>query len=227
VAKTGNFIVLEGIEGSGKSTQAARLVERLRARGVPCVLTREPGGTALGEEIRALLLHGGAMSPVSELLLMLAARATLLAEVVRPALAAGQLVVADRYSLSTLAYQGYGRGIDLDAVRQAIRVATDGLVPDVTVLLEVPMAVSEVRRAASRAGADRIERAGTDFHERVREAYRLLAGTEAGIVRVNGEGSEDEVEARIHGELARRLPETFTGRSGFTNRESTAFGGKE
>jgi dTMP kinase len=225
VTGTGNFIVLEGIEGSGKSTQAARLAEWLRARGTRCVLTREPGGTRLGEEIRALLLHGGAVPPMAELLLMLAARATLLAEVVRPALAAGEVVVADRYSLSTLAYQGYGRGLDLAQVRAAIAVATGGLTPDVTVLLEVPRAVGEERRAASRPGEDRIERAGPEFHDRVSEAYRLLATTEPGIVHVNGVGTVSEVEARIRAALAGRLPETFTERPGFTEENRRAFGG--
>ena len=111
--RRGIFIALEGIEGSGKSTQAALLGEWLEESGIPCRLTREPGGTELGESIRQLLLHGGAMPAVAELLLMLAARTALLAEVVRPALAGGGVVVADRYSLSTLAYQGYGRELDL------------------------------------------------------------------------------------------------------------------
>lgn len=227
VVQTGNFIVLEGIEGSGKSTQAAALADWLRARGVSCLHTREPGGTALGEEIRRLLLHGGAVPSIAELLLMLAARATLLDEIVRPALAAGQLVIADRYSLSTLAYQGHGRGLDLEQVRTAIDFATGGLRPDVTVLLEVPRAVGEARRAASRPGEDRIERAGTEFHARVAEAYRLLAETEPGIVRVNGEGPVTAVAARIRAALAGHFPETFAERPGFTERERRVFGGNE
>jgi dTMP kinase len=225
VAVSGNFIVLEGIEGSGKSTQAVRLTDWLRARGVPCLLTREPGGTELGEQIRSLLLHGGAVPPMTELLLMLAARATLLEEVVRPALGGGTLVIADRYSLSTLAYQGYGRGLDLAQVRAAIAAATGGLEPDLTVVLEVPRELGEARRAASRPGADRIERAGREFHDRVGEAYRLLAEREPGVERVNGEGTVEEVEARIRGVLARHFPETFTERPGFTEQERRAFGG--
>lgn len=205
----GNFIVLEGIEGSGKSTQAALLGQWLESSGVPHLVTREPGGTALGEEIRRLLLHEGSVPAMAELLLMLAARAALLDASIRPALAAGKTVIADRYSLSTLAYQGYGRGLDLDEVRHAIRFATGGLVPDLTLVLDVPRAVGEARRAASRPGEDRIERAGEAFHRRVAEAYRLLAGSEPSIERVTGEGEAEAVQARIRAALARHFPETF------------------
>ena len=210
----GRFIVLEGIEGCGKSTQAALLAEWLHAAGLAHLHTREPGGTALGEEIRRLLLHGDAMPATAELLLMLAARATLLEERVRPALAAGHTVIADRYSLSTLAYQGYGRGLDLQEVRNAIRFATGGLTPDLTIVLEVPQHVGVARRAASRPGEDRIEGAGRAFHDRVAEAYRLLAREEAGVVVVDGVGSAAEVQARILGVLGRRFPETFPARQG-------------
>lgn len=207
--KRGTFIVLEGIEGSGKSTQAVLLADWLRAAGVPHLVTREPGGTQLGEEIRRLLLHGGAVPAIAELLLMLAARATLLEETVRPALAAGHVVVADRYSLSTLAYQGYGRQLELSEVRHAIRFATGGLTPDLTLLLDVPRATGEARRAEGRPGADRIERAGDAFHDRVAEAYRLLALEERGVERVDGTGEPDVVQARIRAALGRRFPETF------------------
>jgi dTMP kinase len=205
----GIFIVLEGIEGSGKTTQAARLGEWLERSGVAHRLTREPGGTELGESIRQLLLHGGAIPAVAELLLMLAARAALLDEVVRPALAAGEVVVADRYSLSTLAYQGYGRQLDLPQVRRAIALATDGLIPDLTVVLDIPRSLGEARRKAGRPGEDRIERAGAEFHERVAEAYRLLADTEPQVLRLDGAGDPAAVQARIQAALARRFPETF------------------
>ena len=210
----GSFIALEGIEGSGKTTQAALLGEWLAGLGVPHRLTREPGGTALGEAIRQLLLHGGAMPAVTELLLMLAARAALLDEVVRPALAAGEGVVADRYSLSTLAYQGYGRELDLPQVRRAITLATGGLIPDLTLVLDVPRALGEARRVAGRPGEDRIERAGRAFHERVAEAYRLLADTEPQVVRLDGAGDPAVVQARIRQALARRFPETFASAEG-------------
>ncbi|NJD11707.1 MAG: dTMP kinase [Gemmatimonadetes bacterium] len=208
------FIVLEGIEGSGKTTQAALLGEWLEQLGVPYRLTREPGGTELGEAVRQLLLHGGSMPGVTELLLMLAARSALLAEVVRPALAAGEVVVADRYSLSTLAYQGYGRELDLAQVRRAIARATGGLTPDLTLVLEIPRPGGEARRVAGRRGEDRIERAGGAFHERVVEAYHLLADTEPQTVRLDGCGEPASVQARIRAALSRHFPETFTGKAG-------------
>lgn len=207
--KHGILIVLEGIEGSGKTTQAALLGQWLEQAGVAHRLTREPGGTELGEAIRGLLLHGGGMPAVAELLLMLAARAALLAEVVRPALANGEIVIADRYSLSTLAYQGYGRELDLPQVRRAIKLATDGLTPDLTLVLDIPRPLGEARRAAGRSGEDRIERAGAAFHERVAEAYRLLADTEPQTVRLDGTGEPEAVQQRIRSALALRFPETF------------------
>lgn len=205
----GIFIVLEGIEGSGKSTQAALLADWLERSGVPYLLTREPGGTTLGEEIRRLLLHGGAVPAIAELLLMLAARAALLEERVRPALAEGRVVIADRYSLSTLAYQGYGRQLELQEVRNAIRFATGALTADLTLVLEVPQRVGVERRAASRPGEDRIEGAGSAFHDRVAEAYRLLAQQEAGVERVDGVGEPAVVQDRLRELLGRRFPETF------------------
>ena len=212
--KHGIFIVLEGIEGSGKTTQAALLGEWLEQLDLPYRLTREPGGTELGESIRRLLLHGGAMPAVAELLLMLAARSALLAEVVRPALAASEIVVADRYSLSTLAYQGYGRELDLPQVRRAIKLATDGLIPDLTLVLDVPRSEGEARRASGRSGEDRIERAGSAFHGRVAEAYRLLADTEPQTMRLDGGGEPGVVQLRIRRELALRFPETFPSAAG-------------
>jgi dTMP kinase len=138
--RAGRFIVLEGGDGVGKSTQAALLSSFMDARGIPHVLTREPGGTPVGEAIRELLLGRADfdMPAETELLLMLAARATFVRDVVRPALAEGKVVLADRFSLSTLAYQGYGRGLDLDDVREAIRIATGGLDADLYVVLDLP-----------------------------------------------------------------------------------------
>jgi len=212
--KHGVFIVLEGIEGSGKTTQAALLGDWLRQLGIPHHLTREPGGTELGESIRQLLLHGGTMPAEAELLLMLAARSALLAEVIRPALAAGQLVVADRYSLSTLAYQGYGRELDLAQVRRAIRLATGGLEPHLTLVLDVPRELGEARRSQGRPGEDRIERAGVAFHQRVAEAYRLLADTEPRTIRLDGTNDPVAVQESIRSTMARRFPETFGGAAG-------------
>jgi dTMP kinase len=205
----GTFIVLEGIEGSGKSTQARLLGEWLEARGRAHVLAREPGSTPLGEEIRRALLHGGDVPARAELLLMLAARAALVEQVIRPALAGGAIVVADRYELSSFAYQAYGRSLPVDAVHAANAFATDGLVPDLTIVLEVPLAESAARREQGRSGADRIERAGDAFHERVAEAYRLLAHRDVCTEIVAGTGAIEEVHGSILGLLAARFPETF------------------
>jgi dTMP kinase len=201
------FIVLEGAEGSGKSTQARLLGERLAAHGIPHILTREPGGTGVGEEIRAILLHGADIPAETELLLMNAARAVFVAEVVKPALARGEVVIADRFWMSSLAYQGHGRGLPLDEVRQICAFAAQGVAPDLTVVLDVSMEISEARRAGR--GADRIERAGTEFHERVAGAYRLLPQTESNVALISGVGDPAEVQGRILRLLGERFPETF------------------
>jgi dTMP kinase len=209
------FIVFEGIEGSGKSTQARLLAEWLRARGRVAVLTREPGGTQIGEEIRRALLHGGDEVPArTELLLMLAARAAFVDGVVHPALAAGSVVVADRYELSSVAYQGYGRGLPLEELRRANRFATGGLAPDLTLVLDVGLEEGAARRLAAGRSADRIERAGDAFHRSVAEAYRLLATTEPGVVLVSGAGAPESVHAAVLDLLAGRFPETFSAATG-------------
>ena len=210
---SGKFIVLEGIEGSGKSTQARLLAEWLAGAGVDALHTREPGGTKLGEEVRTLLLHSIDMPPLTELLLMLAARATLVAEVIRPALEAGRMVIADRFDISTVAYQGYGRGLPLEDVRLANRIATGGLVPDLVLLLDAPQSVGIARRAATRPADDRIESAGRKFHDRVSEAYRLLAREGGNMRLIDATLPAAEVHAAIRGVLAAEFPETF-GRAG-------------
>lgn len=212
-ARSGMFLVLEGVEGSGKTTQARLLGDWLQSQGFSAVVTREPGGTATGEEIRLILLHGRDMPPEAELLLMNAARAAFIAQVVGPALAAGQFVVADRFSLSSMAYQGHGRGLPLDEVRSICSFATRGCAPDLTIVLDVPLETGEARRA-TRGGVDRIERAGTDFHNRVAEAYRLLPDTETDIERISGTGTVEEVQQRIRALLTERFPETFSGSLG-------------
>ncbi len=201
------FIVLEGAEGSGKSTQVRLLGEWLSRHGVDHVLTREPGGTATGEEIRAILLHGRDIPAESELLLMNAARAVFVREIVQPALAAGRVVVADRFWLSSLAYQGYGRGLPLEQVRAICTFAAQGITPDLTIILDVALEVSEARRKGR--GADRIERAGTEFHERVAGAYRLLAQTESNVELLPGVEPAEAVHERIISLLRSRFPETF------------------
>ncbi|MBW3668704.1 MAG: dTMP kinase [Actinobacteria bacterium] len=187
----GRLVALEGGEGCGKSTQAARLATRLGA-----VLTREPGGTAVGERVRDLLLDPALvdLDPRAEALFMAAARAQHVAEVISPALAAGHDVVTDRYAHSSLAYQGFGRGLDVEAVRALSDFATGGLWPDLVVLLDVPADV-----AAGRLGAlDRFEAAGAAFHQRVVEGFRALAAAEPDRwVVVSGVGSVDDVAERV------------------------------
>lgn len=188
----GLLVTFEGGEGSGKSTQAAILVERLRAIGREVVTAREPGGTPFGEALRALtrkpalarrihaLLTGAAwreIDPRAELLLMEASRAQLVAAVVRPALARGATVVLDRFSDSSLAYQGYGRGLPLDLVRQANALATGGLTPRLTVLLDLPPEEG-LRRKGGERGRDALGAEPVAFHERVRQGYLELARAE-------------------------------------------------
>ncbi len=167
----GVFIVFEGIDGCGKSTQLQALSERLRSYGIQPLVVREPGGTPIGEQIRQILLERE-MEPLTELLLYEASRSELTKTVLRPALEAGQVVLADRFAMASLAYQGYGRGLDLTLVRHLNRIATEGLEPSMTVILDVPVEVALARK--SRA-SDRLERAGVQFHERVRQGYRQLA----------------------------------------------------
>jgi dTMP kinase len=197
------FVVLEGGEGSGKSTQASRLASWMAEQGHEVVSTFEPGDSKLGAQMRDLLLHGeGPLEARSELLLMLADRAQHVAEVIRPALARGAVVISDRYSPSTLAYQGVGRDLGVAAVEQMDSIATGGLQPDVVVVLDVPDDLAEARVATVR---DRLERAGDDFHSRVRAAYRKLAA-ERGWQVVDGSGEPDDVEVRVREAVARVLP---------------------
>ncbi|MHB1005167.1 MAG: dTMP kinase [Chloroflexota bacterium] len=172
------FVTFEGVEGSGKSTQARLLREHLEARGLPVTLTREPGGTQLGEVIRELLLDATAIavSPLAETLLFAAARAQLVATVIEPALGAGSIVVCDRYADSTVAYQVFGRGLARGAVEQVVRFATGGLVPDLTVLLDLTPDTG-LSRKGEEAG-DRFEVEAVAFHDRVRLGYLALAAEE-------------------------------------------------
>ncbi len=176
---TGLFVTFEGGEGSGKSTQLARLAARLRARGIEPVVAREPGGTPLAERIRELLLDPARRpGAVSEVLLMEAARADLVANLVRPALAAGRVVLCDRYDDSTLAYQGAGRGLDPGLLATLNEVATDGLVPALTLLYDVPTGVGLARRENAAGGTNRLDREPEDFHHRVRRRFLELAAAE-------------------------------------------------
>lgn len=213
----GRLIVFEGPEGAGKTTQLRLLGEWLAAQGRAYTGVREPGGTALGNEIRRMLLEPGrTVDSRAEALLFMASRAQLIAEVVRPALAQGELVLADRFFLSTYAYQVVGRGLPLDDVRAGNALATAGLVPDLTILLTLPAATRDARTRA-RGGADRIESAGDAFHQRVERAFAecahpawQAAHPECGpITAVNAEGAEREVLDRVIAVLAARMPDHF------------------
>jgi dTMP kinase len=186
------FIVLEGGEGSGKTTQAARLTAWLAARGHDVVSTFEPGGTTTGARVRDVVLHSATLEARTELLLMLADRAQHVDEVVRPALERGAVVVCDRYSPSSLVYQGIGRGLGVENVARLDAFATGGLEADVVVVLDVPDDIADGRASAT----DRVEREGTAFHARIRRAYRELAPAH-GWQLVDGRGTADEVEARV------------------------------
>ncbi len=177
----GLFVTFEGGEGSGKSTQLTQLAERLRATGVEPLVTREPGGTPLAEGIRALLLDP-ARSPgaVAEALLMVAARADLVATRLKPALESGGVVLCDRYGDSTLAYQGGGRGLDARQLAEWNRVATGGLVPDLTLLFDLPARLGLARRAGAAGTPNRLDLESETFHSRVRERYLELARAEPG-----------------------------------------------
>lgn len=171
----GIFITFEGGEGSGKSRQSRVLARRLRRRGTAVVLTHEPGGEPLAARLRRLLKGDTPLTSEAELLLFAASRAQLTTRVIRPALEAGQVVVCDRYADSTLAYQGYGRGLDMKSIRAANRMATGGLTPHLTVLLDVP---AEVGLARKHADNDRFIREPLPFHHRVRQGYLELARSE-------------------------------------------------
>ncbi len=176
---TGLFISFEGVEGCGKSTQIARLKTLLEARGQVVRLTREPGGTAIGEAIRHVLLNPDheAMGPATELLLYAASRAQHVHEVIRPAIARGEVVLCDRYADSTVAYQGAGRGLPENMLAQLHELATGGLWPDLTLLIDLP-AADGLRRARNRGRSDRLEQESLDFHERVRQGFLRLAQQE-------------------------------------------------
>ena len=173
------FILFEGVEGSGKTTQARRLYRRLSHRGQEALLVREPGGTAVGNAIRRILKHRLEieLSPLTELLLFAAARAQLVSQAIRPALERGTIVIGDRYAESTLAYQGYGRGIDLEVVRTINTIATGGLQADLIILLDLDPEKGLLRKGSG-YGNDRFEREALDFHHRVRQGYLEMARSE-------------------------------------------------
>lgn len=174
------FITFEGPEGSGKTTQIRLLSDYLRQQGWSVLATREPGGTAIGDQIRACLhdVNNTTMTAAAELLLYSASRAQLVGELIRPALAQGQIVLCDRYADSTLAYQGYGRGLDLAALQQITQFATGGLQPDLTLFLDVDVAAGLARRQLGGDEMNRLDREAVVFHEKVRAGYFRLSTTD-------------------------------------------------
>lgn len=201
----GLFITFEGTEGSGKSTQVPLLVERLREWGHAVRIFREPGGTPIGEEIRHTLKHShanAAMTAEAELLLMNASRAQLVREVIRPALSRGEIIICDRFYDSTTAYQGYGRQLDLTTVRHVIDLAVGHTRPDLTLLLKIPLAVSEERLRSRQSTMpfirDRIEEADRAFFERVAKGYDEAAAAEPKRIQViNAAGTIEEIQSAI------------------------------
>jgi dTMP kinase len=195
LARRGVLITFEGVEGSGKSTQAERLANRLAALGVPLLCTREPGGTEIGEAIREVLLDPKhrAMHGLTELFLYLASRNQLVREKVLPAMAAGSVVVLDRFADSSTAYQGAGRELGLKPVARFNKLATAALKPDLTVLVDVPVGVGQERKGTSTL--DRMEEERVEFHERVREGYLQIARRAPGRFKVvDGSLPADELE---------------------------------
>lgn len=189
------FITFEGIEASGKSTLLASVERALRGLGHRTLVTREPGGTPAGDAVRAIVLEQTALhvAPMTELMLMNASRAQLVAEVIRPALAQDVIVLCDRYADSSIAYQGYGRQLPLDLVRDVCNAATGGLQPDLTLLVDISVETSRRRLASRGNGRDRLEREELEFHRRIREGYLEMGRHEPRFVVLEGEREPEEV----------------------------------
>jgi len=194
----GFFITFEGLDGSGKTTQIEAFIQRLTNSGISHQLFREPGGTIIGEKIRQILLDKDhtAMLPITELLLYSASRYQLTMNSIIPALEKGQVVICDRFYDSTTAYQGYGRGIDLNLIKQLNRAATASLVPDLTFILDIELDVRQKR--LGKKVLDRLEQETVEFHKRVREGFIQMAHAESErIVLINGNRSADEIASEI------------------------------
>ena len=218
------FITFEGSEGSGKSTQANKLAAHLERCDVPYILTREPGGTPIGESIRELLQfapHNSGMTPEAELLLFEARRSQLVREVIKPALERGTCVIADRFFDSTTVYQGAARKLNREIIQGLNAFAVGDCVPDITFVLDVDAATAESRMQREPRKADRMEQQPAEFYERVREGYRELAIHEPKrIVLINGSRGADEIEKEIWAIVAERFPAVGTNRqSAIGNRQ--------
>ncbi len=204
--KRGKLIVLEGVEGAGKTTQIPLLENFLKSNKIPVVTTLEPGGTAVGRRIREVLLDPSlpSMAALTELLLYNAARAQHVEEVIKPALDAGTYVLCDRFSDSTLAYQGYGRGLDQKVINRLDEIATGGLIPDLTIILDLPINVGLGRNAGA-GKIDRMELESMEFHERVKNGFHEIAFRKPHAVLVSAEGSPEDVQKRLQKTIQEQL----------------------
>jgi dTMP kinase len=201
------FISFEGLDFSGKSTQVGLLADTLSQSGAKTLVLRDPGGTAIGERIRAVLLDREVldMSDYTELFLFSASRSQLVQQIIKPALQNGTIVVCDRFYDSTTAYQGWGRGLSLDAIKAVNRVAADGLVPVITYFIDIPVSEIELRMTHQKAGADRMEMSGHVFYERVRQGFLQLAKEEPRFEVIDGRMSIEDIRARVWSRFQREL----------------------
>ena len=208
-ARRGRFITLEGGEGAGKTTQIQRLADTLRAAGIEVMTTREPGGTPGADALRSLVVTGDGdrWDSVSEALLMYTARRDHVLRRIRPALAAGTWVICDRFSDSTMAYQGYARGLGRDWVERLDALVLDGFKPDLSLFFDMPVAEG-LKRAGTRGGPDRFEKLGIDFHETLRKAFLDIAAREPDrIAVIDALGTPETVTARLMDVVMQRFPE--------------------
>jgi len=217
----GLFITFEGIDGCGKSTHIASLARHLTVLGTSPVVTFEPGGTSFGAQVRSLVLsqETAGLGAVAELMLYAADRAEHVRTVIRPALDEGRLVLCDRFTDSSMAFQGYGRGLDLDLIASLNRTATGGLEPDLTILLDLEPAVaasrleSRISGKSAKGPADRFDRENMDFHHRVRDGYLTICRSERARMRlIDSSGEPDQVQDRIRSEVGRLLDRGTAGR---------------
>jgi dTMP kinase len=201
------FITFEGLDFSGKSTQVGLLADALSQSGAKTLVLRDPGGTAIGERIRAVLLDRELldMSDFTELFLFSASRSQLVQEVIKPALQRGTIVICDRFYDSTTAYQGWGRGLSLDAIRAINRVAADGLVPAITYFIDIPVPEIERRMLRQKTGADRMEMSGQAFYERARKGFLQLATEEPRFEVIDGRMSIEEIRENVWNRFQREL----------------------
>ena len=202
MADRGFFITFEGTDGAGKTTQIRHLSAELRLAGYDICLTREPGGTPISEQIRDMLLNPdhSEMAATTELLLYAASRAQHVSEVIKPALEAGKIVISSRFADAMVVYQGYGRGLDLERINRLNRIATDGVTPDVTLVLDLPVEVGLQRVRKRRGGLDRLEREKIEFHQRLRDGYRALAEQEPQRIKIiDAQASPKQVYTQIQG----------------------------